>query len=236
MSSPTQKEAFDEFASSYDEALEKGIRVSGESKLYFAERRIEWLAARLEKANFPVKQILDFGCGTGSATPYLFKFFSPERVVGVDSSAASISVARTGHSGYPVEFGTPGDHPPSGCFDLVFCNGVFHHVPPKQRAGVLEYIRASLRPGGFFALWENNPLNPGTRFIMSRIPFDRDAETLFHWQARKMVESGGFDARRIDFLFIFPRMLQLLRPLEPLLCRLPLGAQYQVLSVRPAEQ
>lgn len=232
MNPSAQKEAFDEFASSYDQALEKGLRISGETKLYFAERRVEWLAARLKKAEFPVKQILDFGCGTGSATPCLFNFFSAERVVGVDSSTASISVARTEHSGYPVEFGTPSEHPPSGCFDLVFCNGVFHHVPPKQRAGVLEYISASLRPGGFFALWENNPLNPGTRFIMSRIPFDRDAETLFPWQARKMVESAGFAVRRVDFLFIFPRMLKVFRALEPVLSGLPLGAQYQVLSAR----
>ena len=230
------EDTFDRYASSYDEALEKGICVSGENKLYFAERRIQWLAAQLERRKSPVKQILDFGCGTGSATPYLAKYFSPEKIVGVDSSAGSISVARSEHSRYPAEFGVPSDYPPRGSFDLVFCNGVFHHIPATQRTGVLEYIRASLRPSGFFALWENNPLNPGTRYIMSRIPFDRDAETLLPWEARKMVLSAGFTAPKIDFLFIFPRMFKVLRPLEPVLSCLPVGAQYQVLSLAPSAE
>ena len=59
--------------------------------------------------------------------------------------------------------------------DLAFCNGVFHHIPPEQRARAIAYVYRCLRPGGLFALWENNPWNPGTRLVMSRIPFDRDA-------------------------------------------------------------
>jgi hypothetical protein len=34
------------------------------------------------------------------------------------------------------------------------------------------------------------------------------------------------------YLFIFPRLLGALRVLEPLACRLPLGAQYQLLCRR----
>ena len=35
-----------------------------------------------------------------------------------------------------------------------------------------------------------------------------------------------------DFLFIFPHMLRGLRGLEPLVARLPLGAQYQILCCK----
>jgi len=48
-----------------------------------------------------------------------------------------------------------------------------------------------------------------------------------------LLRAGGFDVLRTDFLFYFPRVLRLLRGLERLLVRLPLGAQYQVLCRKP---
>ena len=108
----------------------------------------------------------------------------------------------------------------------MYCNGVFHHIPPAA-VGAVAAVRAALRPGGF-SLWENNPWNPGTRYVMSRIPFDRDASPLTTRAARRMLTAAGFSVIRTDFLFIFPRALRGLRPAEPLLSRLPLGTQYQV--------
>jgi hypothetical protein len=68
---------------------------------------------------------------------------------------------------------------------------------------------------------------------MSRIPFDRDAITLAPPETRHLLKEGGFEILRTDFLFIFPRMLKPLRALEPLVSRLPFGAQYQVLCRKP---
>ena len=62
-------------------------------------------------------------------------------------------------------------NPPSQ-IDLVFCNGVFHHILPQGRGAVLDYVKSCLKPGGLFALWENNPWNPGTRYVMNRVSFD----------------------------------------------------------------
>lgn len=226
---PVQKEVFDEYASSYDEALSRGISVSGETKLYFARRRVEWLRNLLAGERAEVNDILDFGCGTGSAVPYFCEFFSPKRVVGVDSSEESLEVARGEHGERGAFFHSPCAFKPQASFDLVFCNGVFHHIPAEQRAGAIEYIRNALRPGGWFAFWENNPLNPGTRLVMSRIPFDKDAVTLFPGEARKLLSQAAFRVDRTDFLFIFPRVLKMFRFFEPILSRVPLGAQYQVL-------
>ena len=64
---------------------------------------------------------------------------------------------------------------------------------------------------------------------MRRIPFDRDAILLPAPEARQLLLAGGFEIVRIDFQFIFPRMLKWLRGLESQLARWPLGAQYQVL-------
>jgi hypothetical protein len=81
-----------------------------------------------------------------------------------------------------------------------------------------------------FAFWENNPWNPGTRYIMSRVAFDRGAITLTPPQSRALLRRAGFEVLRTDFLFLFPAMLRALRWIEPLASALPLGGQYLVLG------
>jgi SAM-dependent methyltransferase len=116
----------------------------------------------------------------------------------------------------------------------VYCNGVFHHIEPADRPCALASIHRALMPGGYFAFWENNPWNPGTRLVMHRIPFDRDAKTLSAPQARRLLHGAGFDVISTDFLFLFPRALATLRPLETRLTQLPAGAQYMVLCRKRA--
>lgn len=224
---------FDAYAKNYDSALAKGISVSGEDKDFFARGRIEWLAQCFEKLSVKPKNILDFGCGTGSATPHLTEVLSPIAVTGVDISEQSIALARQRFGSPSANFEALRDYKPGGNFDLAFCNGVFHHIPRSERAGAMKCVYDSVRPGGYFAFWENNPWNPGTRYVMSRIPFDRDAIMVSAPEARRLLRAGGFEIVRTDFLFVFPRLLSLFRSLEPSLSRLPIGAQYQVLCRKP---
>ena len=224
---------FDQYAESYDAALEKGIAVSGESKDFFAAGRVHWLQRCLRALDCAPTTLLDFGCGTGSASPWLIEAFGPSALLGVDLSGKSIDVARAAHGAETVSFQTLAAWKPGGDVDLAFCNGVFHHIPLDQRAGAARSVFDALRPGGTFALWENNPWNPGTRYVMSRIPFDRDAIMLWPGETRRLLRDQGFDIVRTDFLFVFPGMLRALRGVEPLLSKLPLGAQYQVLARRP---
>jgi SAM-dependent methyltransferase len=224
---------FDQFADDYDAALQQGLSVSGESKDYFAEGRVKWLAARLEDLGFAPRRILDFGCGTGSSTPHLLGLPGAGTLLGTEVSPKSVKVAERLHGSDRARFCLSGDHKPAGDFDLAFCNGVFHHIPLAERAGAVKYVMENLRPGGLFALWENNPWNPGTRYVMSRIPFDKDAITLSYLETKRLLRQGGFEIVRSDFLFIFPRSLKFLRPLEALVSGLPLGAQYLVLGRKP---
>jgi len=152
--------------------------------------------------------------------------------VGSDTSLASLDVARRTWSTRPARFVAPDDVAALGPFDTAFCNGVFHHIPPAERLSAVRAVRDALAPGGVFAFWENNPWNPGTRWVMSRIEFDRDAITLSPPEARRLLRAGGFEVVRTDSLFWFPRLLAALRPLEPLLARIPLGGQYLVLCRR----
>ncbi len=217
---------FDEYAEDYETALERGIAVSGEGKDYFAEKRIAWLkhVLGIQKR----AKVLDFGCGTGSATPFLLDILQAESVLGVDISEHSLKVAS---KTYPekTRFCTLEEFVPDGSLDMAFCNGVFHHIPLAERVGAVNYVYRSLKPGGVFAFWENNPWNLGTQYIMWRIPFDRDAIKISPPNSLRLLKSAGFRVERLDFQFVFPKSLGFLRGLEKPLAALPLGAQYQVL-------
>ena len=221
---------FQEYAANYDAALAQGLSVSGEDKNYFARGRIMWLEDCLRQLHEKPKSVMDFGCGTGSASRFLLNLIGVESLLGIDSSAQMLEMARQTYDTERTQYLLFDQYHPAEQVDLTYCNGVFHHIPIHKRAAAVEYIYRSLRPGGIFALWENNPWNPGTRYVMSRIPFDRDAITLTPHETRRLVCAGGFEILRTDFLFIFPRMLRWFRWIEPLVTRLPLGAQYQVLG------
>lgn len=224
---------FDTYADDYDAALAEGLSASGESRDYFARERLRWLAGQFSKRDASPRTVLDFGCGVGAATPFWREFFPEAALLGVDVSARSLQVARRLHGSPEVQFHTLADHLPDGSRDLAFCNGVFHHIVPAERAEALAYVYGSLTPGGLFAFWENNPWNPGTRYVMSRISFDRDAILITPPHARHVLTAAGFEVLQTDFLFLFPRVLSALRPLEAPLSHLPLGAQYQVLCRKP---
>lgn len=227
---------FDAWSSDYDEALARGLSVSGEDSRWFAHQRIAFLAGCLRELGVRPTAVLDFGCGTGTATPFFVGELGVERIVGVDSSERSLEVARAQHgASWPVRFVSAREFAADASFPLAYCNGVFHHVPPAERARVVRRIRDSLSPGGLFSLWENNPWNPGARYVMWRIPFDRDAVMLSARGARRLLEAGGLEIVRTDHLFVFPGALRALRFLEKRLRGAPIGAQYQVLARRPQE-
>src|SRR2546425_4139597 len=154
------KSEFDDYAGTYDSALNRGLSLSGEPKEYFAHERVRWLAARLSDLGVQPSQVLDYGCGTGGTSAELLEQLHARMVVGVDASRESLDVARTVHANPRLQFKNMNDLELSGQFEVVYCNGVFHHVEPDQRLDALGYVHRSLSEGGYLGLWENNPWNP----------------------------------------------------------------------------
>ena len=224
---------FDEYATSYDHALAQGLAATGEDRNYFARRRVEWLKRCLDRMQFAAGFAIEFGTGTGSNVSFLIELAGATSVAGIDTSGRSLEVARNKFESPKVKFFGSGEYQAEGKADLVFCNGVFHHILPPDRATAVEYLYRCLRPGGLFALWENNPWNPGTRYVMRRIPFDHDAITLSPPQSRRLVRAAGFEVLRTDCLFIFPHFLRWLRALEPHLSQLPIGGRFELLCRKP---
>ncbi len=223
---------FDAVAKNYEEQLNLGIQWSGESADYFVARRIQVVATFLAARGFVPKTVLDFGCGVGNAIPELFNTFHPKRLVGLDPSRLSLDFAQRTSSNLSVDWTHDGSSISSSSIDLVYTSGVFHHIPPEDRNEELSKIHRWLRPGAILAFFENNPWNLGTRWVMSRIPFDRDAQCLSPIAARGLLRNCGFDIVETRYLFFFPRFLRMLRGLENHLGSFPLGAQYLVIARR----
>ena len=225
---------FDSFATSYESDLDSALAVSGENKDFFAEGRVKWLARRLEQLKFSASSALDYGCGIGGTAVLLRQHLKLQSVVALEVSARSLEVARARYQDEAIRFLTFEEYAPGGDLDLAYCNGVFHHIPIAERDHSIQYIHRALRPGGLFALWENNPWNPGTRWVMSRCSFDRNAITLTPLEAARLARRNGFQMIQTDYRFFFPRMLRWCRGLEPRLASVPVGAQYMVLCRKPA--
>jgi SAM-dependent methyltransferase len=223
------KDLFDDYAAAYEQALSAAIAPSGESREYFAEGRVAWLKRCLGELRQPIATILDFGCGDGSTTPLLLRALDAKSAVGTDVSAKSLEIARKIRGSDRIRYESIGEFQSAGEIDLAYCNGVFHHIQPAQRATALAIVRRALRPGGVFSFWENNPWSLATRYVMSRCAFDRDAIPLSPPGARAALKDAGFEILRTDFRFIFPRALRAFRKVEDWVYRIPAGTQYQIL-------
>ncbi|MFZ1728676.1 MAG: class I SAM-dependent methyltransferase [Bacteroidota bacterium] len=227
------KEGIQEFFTpedQYNAMLHKGLSVSGETKNYFAHGRVNQLKRIVDEMNIKPKTILDFGCGLGDTTYILNEAFAESFVMGVDPSANYISNARFENRVSSVDFKTEISLKEASAFDVCYVNGVFHHIKPDKRMEALAAIRRSLKKGAILAFFENNIMNPGTRIVMHRIPFDRDAQPFTHYHAKKLLRAAGFTVLEVRFLFIFPNVLSFLRPIERYLDRLPFGAQYCIIA------
>jgi len=218
---------FDDYASRYRELHEQNLGPSGESTDYFGEYKLRCLQRAGVDADAP---LLDYGCGIGNVTRALARGFSD--ITGYDPSAESLRVAR--EQVPSASFRDSVDDLPRDHFETAVMSGVLHHIPPSERRRVLGQVVSSLRPGGQLFVFEHNPLNPLTRRAVATCPFDDDAILLWPWEARQLLRTSGFTDVALDYIVFFPRPLAMLRPLEPSLRWLALGAQQMLRGRRAA--
>lgn len=230
MMSQGQTPLFDVYVDSYDKTLNHALAVTGAGKDYFCRERLAWLGKCLEACGERPRRGMDYGCGNGSSTQLLASLLGLEEAIGVDVAVKTIAKARAQYEASGVRFSTVDEEKHSSEFDVVYCNGVFHHINKPQQPGTVDYIYRSLRPGGIFAFWENNFWSPAARYVMSRCAFDEDAQMIAPHEARSLLHNAGFEILATDFLFIFPAFLSAFRPLESKVRKLPIGGQYQILA------
>src|SRR5215213_3776161 len=225
------KKEFDHLADNYQQSISPWVRITGENIEFYAHSRVKWVAKQLEQMGIHPHKILDFGCGVGVAIPFLLEEFGRDsEIIGVDVSSDSLDVARSKYGSRNISFETLDNYVPNQSIDLVYCNGVFHHIPLDKRDGAVSYVHDSLRPNGLFALWENNPWNPLTRYNMAHAEIDQNAIPIIARHGTRLVTANGFELLKMRYCFIFPAFLKSLRSLEPVVSQLPFGAQYVIFS------
>jgi SAM-dependent methyltransferase len=220
------KTQFDRFAGDYERILNESVAVSGEDSAYFSEYKALYLK-RLLTPTFSGK-ILEFGCGIGLLSGFLKKHLPAIRIDGFDVSCDSIQkvnpvLARQG-------FFTSDSTRLSRDYQLIVAANVLHHIQRKERQKVIRELADRLVRGGRLVIFEHNPANPATRWVVERCPFDHDAVLLPPSETCGYTNGAGLAVARRDYIVFMPRFLAWLRPVEPSIAWLPVGAQYVVVA------
>lgn len=175
---------------------------------------------------------LDIGCGIGILHPLLTA--RVRLLKGADISAEAIDTARKANPS--VEYRSyDGTQLPYDDASFDFCSTVcvMHHVPPAQWPSFVAEAWRVTRPGGLFAVYEHNPINPLTKAAVWRCPFDHDAVLLRAGRVIDLLKTQGFEIVAKEYLFFVPLNTSWARRIDRALKWLPLGAQYVVCARRP---
>ena len=218
---------FDAYDRNYNEVVDRALSFSGLSVDFFTRVKADYFLELLASSALPAKRpdVIDIGCGIANSHPLLAGQVA--RLVGVDVSSACIAAAaaRNPENEYATFDGVNLPYPAES-FDAASAVCVFHHVPIADRVRLASNVRRVLRPGGVFAIFEHNPLNPVTLHVVRNCEFDKDAVLLSKYKTERLLADAGFREISTRFILFIPASGHRWRRMERLFARLPLGAQY----------
>ena len=223
---------FDAFAPEYDAGMSDPLkRMVGGSADTFLEHKADWLLRNL----VPRGRLLDLGCGTGGFLRALRRRDAPLELVGCDVASGMIEEARRRWDVGPL----PELHAVSGRlpfadaeFDLATAVCVLHHVASSEQPTVARELMRVVRPGGAVAIFEHNPLNPITRWMVARAAIDANAVLLPSGECAHLLRQSGAAECHTEYILFFPPIIRPLWRVERLLGRLPVGGQYVTVGTK----
>jgi len=180
-------------------------------------RRGDWFVAQIER--LAARRVLEIGSGTGEMAAYLAEHSKAE-IVAVDISEAFVAEARARHSAPNLHyelFDLLGDAPLAfGRFDMVYGNGILHHLVPCL-SDILRALHGVTNAGGGLAFIEPNFLNPycafifGTKFGRRFARLEPDEMAFTPGELRTALPAAGW--REVDVAtrdFLLPGLPELL--------------------------
>jgi len=212
---------FDEYAENYQKILQKQMSLFDANEEYFAEYKIATIKKYIKVAP---KKILEYGCGVGRNLKHLRLQFQQSKIYAADISKKSIDIARGNNPS--VQFFLLGEDTIADKFDLIFVALVFHHIETELRPKVMEDISKLLQEGGNVFIFEHNPYNPITRYMVNTCVFDADAILLKKRELIKLLINAKLSVNIHRYTLFFPSFLKKFRIFEPFLGYLPFGGQY----------
>lgn len=213
---------FDDYVEKYDEMLANNTSFFGEESSYFAEYKVRILRQLVASP----ATILEYGCGIGRNIKFLLQMFPEAQIAGCDISQASLDYAR---ARYPAAHFFAGSQDTRyGSYDVVLVSNVFHHVPPAERDEVMRQLKGFMKQDGLLFIFEHNPYNPVTQFLVWRCPYDKDAVLLTRPGTINMLRRHGLKIVAKKYTLFFPKFLSFCRGVEQYLGNVPMGGQYFV--------
>jgi hypothetical protein len=91
-----------------------------------------------------------------------------------------------------------------------------------------QKVHGLLKPGGRVYVFEHNPLNPVTSWVVKHTPIDRNAILLRAREVKHGLVQAGFRGVGTSYQMFFPPRMHWLYRVEGFLHWLPLGGQYAV--------
>lgn len=224
---------FDRLTASYEREINEAIGFAGMEHTFFIDVKRDHLV-RLAAARFGKVEhldVLDLGCGLGAYHAGLENVFG--ELHGLDVSARSVELAAEKHPFVNYASFDGGRMPyPDNRFDLVFTICVMHHVPPAQWENFVAEMKRVLKPSGLALVFEHNPYNPATQYIVRSCPIDKDAVLLTPRKLRRLFSDAGFRDVRTRSILTVPPKGALLARLDSALGKLPFGAQYYLDAIK----
>jgi len=225
---------FNDYTSTYVKEIEKSVPLVGQNhRVFLAEKASQLVRLAMQHfGDVSRLRVLDVGCGIGLMEHELQGQF--ERLVGVDIADEALELARETfqdsefihYDGVVLPFGDEE-------FDVAFAVCVFHHVPPDQRQQLICEMTRVVSQGGLVVIFEHNPLNPVTQWIVSRCEVDRDAILLGRRETCQLFSNAGIDRLTQKQILYFPWRGRFWTWLESCISWLPLGTQYYVAGSKP---
>ena len=198
----------------HDELYGAGTERIFASPLYqrLLARQVAFL--RAVQPDLATARVLSIGCGDGRRELALAPFAA--RIVGIDLSAVAIGLARDrarDRDLHNVEFhvGDASALSEYGRFDAIWCGGLLHHLPEREREALAGRAITALGPGGTFVAMDPNArravniFNPFVRRAYARYHSPDEGE-LIPEAVAAMLHSSGFAAVEIRYIdwFISP--------------------------------
>jgi SAM-dependent methyltransferase len=223
---------FDQFADEYENMHAANISITGERPDFFSDYKIRVLRDDIARLGLQADSIIDFGAGTGNSVPFFRRYCPGSALTAADVSGRSLALATARFPGAMQPLLMEGDTiaAADSSFDIAFSACVFHHIPHAEHGRWLRELHRVVRPGGALVIFEHNPLNPLTVRAVNTCPFDENARLIRASALKRGMADAGWRSPAARFHIFFPRALAALRPVEPRLTWLPLGAQYSVIA------
>lgn len=231
---------FDGYAEDYSPAGNRLYGLIGCSPRTYLEVKADHLLRALGRTRISAGdasvRLLDFGCGAGDFLSVLRDRSVAWSMEGCDVSSGMLRTAAERHPELSSEgrlWNCAERAVPESAFDLITVVCVLHHVPPPSLRETLRGLWRALAPGGVLCVYEHNPWNPVTRFMVARTPIDKHAVLISQPALVSHARAVGATEPSLSNLLFFPPRLRFAGRVEGVLGRIPLGGQYLMMTCKP---